>query len=586
VWANSVWLDWTGFAFAELVGQAAPYPFWISHQDLVLLYKEGAGLALGSGPDSSSSSRPLPFRRSDKSVFWCHLDTVIEELADRHFVVALLRRAHDPALPLPGAMTEETGLAFPVSLPADLPFAAACVDQTGRIVWANELFFQQIVPAPAALGARIHERFVGISAGALQRIADEVSAERVGKVGRLVVHALEGGTSRPLIAYWTTLVGLGGVDFLFAFGEDWSELGLFHNWPGANGTAIQRPGDDSLALLLTLGREVAFWDQRWSARTGLTNQEIAGAPTEVVLDWLFPRERDRNQVAHWMLQPDRRGRQFVLDLLIPGGSEPFVCSFLPVSQPGHQAWLLLADDPLSPAGEEGASLAPLRSFLRGLGNVLNHAVLGPHSLAEAALKRGKLSPEGTSALAQIVDRGQSVARLLAALQDLSAVEPPTTEPISLPALVREYLAVQCAGAEHDAFELDVDLPETGFAVRANRRMITTVVRHLFLNARQASVADRSCRIQVRVFALADAIGCSISDNGEGLPTEDWVQLLAPFVSTKGPFARDARHAAIDASGLGLTVCRHLLALHGGRLELRAQPGAGTTAIFYLPRACR
>ena len=206
------------------------------------------------------------------------------------------------------------------------------------------------------------------------------------------------------------------------------------------------------------------------------------------------------------------------------------------------------------------------------------------ALAETALKRGNLSPDVAAALQQILDHGQGVGRLLAALQDLSAAQPPSTEEISLPDLVREFLADQSVSDDHDGFELDVDLPETGFVVRVNRRMIKTVLHHLFLNARQALVPDRRRRIQVRVFAHADAVGCSITDNGEGLPTEDWVHLLAPFVSTKGSFARDSRHASIDAAGLGLTVCRHLLALHGGRLELRAQPDAGTSAVFFLPRA--
>ena len=49
-------------------------------------------------------------------------------------------------------------------------------------------------------------------------------------------------------------------------------------------------------------------------------------------------------------------------------------------------------------------------------------------------------------------------------------------------------------------------------------------------------------------------------------------------------ARDVCHSCtIDEIRLGLTVCQHLLALHGGRLELRGTGGAGTVATFSLPR---
>jgi nitrogen-specific signal transduction histidine kinase len=60
-------------------------------------------------------------------------------------------------------------------------------------------------------------------------------------------------------------------------------------------------------------------------------------------------------------------------------------------------------------------------------------------------------------------------------------------------------------------------------------------------------------------------------------------LLGPFVSTKGAFGRDAAHAAIEATGLGLTVTQHFLKLHGGRLELARQPKGGTIATIFLPR---
>src|SRR5262249_49621952 len=35
VYANAVWLGWTGFAPDEVVGRPAPFPFWVSHRELV-----------------------------------------------------------------------------------------------------------------------------------------------------------------------------------------------------------------------------------------------------------------------------------------------------------------------------------------------------------------------------------------------------------------------------------------------------------------------------------------------------------------------------------------------------------------------
>jgi signal transduction histidine kinase len=140
-------------------------------------------------------------------------------------------------------------------------------------------------------------------------------------------------------------------------------------------------------------------------------------------------------------------------------------------------------------------------------------------------------------------------------------------------------------AEH-GFELTLDLRDVQIPVRVNRRMLRIVLQHLFTNAYQALVTNGRRQIDVRVLAGEEDVRCEIHDTGEGLPAEDWTRSLVPFFSTKGPFAKDPIHAAQEATGLGLTVSRHLLALHGGRLELRSAPGEGTTAVVVLPRADR
>src|SRR5262249_19290633 len=120
-------------------------------------------------------------------------------------------------------------------------------------------------------------------------------------------------------------------------------------------------------------------------------------------------------------------------------------------------------------------------------------------------------------------------------------------------------------------------------VHVNPRMIRAVLRHLLTNAEQALVTSPTQRIVIRVSTQDGEVCCAIEATGEGLSTDDWTALLAPFYSTKSPFARASVNAAQSGTGLGLTVCHHLLALHGGRLELSSNLGGGTTAVILLPR---
>jgi signal transduction histidine kinase len=118
----------------------------------------------------------------------------------------------------------------------------------------------------------------------------------------------------------------------------------------------------------------------------------------------------------------------------------------------------------------------------------------------------------------------------------------------------------------------------------NRRMLRTVFHHLLSNAREAVAHSDRQQVEIRVSATDEAVRCEIKDTGEGLPGDDWTLPLIPFFSTKGAFARDPSHAVQEAAGLGLTVSQHLLALHGGHLELRSVPNEGTTVAVVLPRA--
>ena len=65
----------------------------------------------------------------------------------------------------------------------------------------------------------------------------------------------------------------------------------------------------------------------------------------------------------------------------------------------------------------------------------------------------------------------------------------------------------------------------------------------------------------------------VGDTGVGIPQENLDKVLEPFFSTK-PVGR--------GTGLGLSLCFSIIEAHGGRLEIRSQPGKGTEVEVILP----
>jgi cell cycle sensor histidine kinase DivJ len=72
----------------------------------------------------------------------------------------------------------------------------------------------------------------------------------------------------------------------------------------------------------------------------------------------------------------------------------------------------------------------------------------------------------------------------------------------------------------------------------------------------------------------------IADTGVGIGSADLLHLGDPFFQARGSY--DRRH---DGAGLGLSIVKGLVDLHGGSLAIDSQLGIGTTVTVRLPVDC-
>jgi signal transduction histidine kinase len=69
---------------------------------------------------------------------------------------------------------------------------------------------------------------------------------------------------------------------------------------------------------------------------------------------------------------------------------------------------------------------------------------------------------------------------------------------------------------------------------------------------------------------------SVSDNGIGFEEQYAERIFAPFQRLNG-------RQAFEGTGMGLAICRRIVALRGGTISATSQPGAGATFMVTLPR---
>jgi signal transduction histidine kinase len=109
--------------------------------------------------------------------------------------------------------------------------------------------------------------------------------------------------------------------------------------------------------------------------------------------------------------------------------------------------------------------------------------------------------------------------------------------------------------------------------------LTFVALHLMANARDATLAAESARLNIDVNADGDRVVLEFQDNGRGLDCGERDCALAPLLR---PTSDDGR----PHSGVGLATCCQLVEFMGGRIRMRSRPSVGTTVVVTLPAARR
>jgi two-component system, NtrC family, sensor kinase len=110
-------------------------------------------------------------------------------------------------------------------------------------------------------------------------------------------------------------------------------------------------------------------------------------------------------------------------------------------------------------------------------------------------------------------------------------------------------------------------------VTCHPTQIAQVFTNLLVNASQAIETFGEIRIRTRLQESEAVV--EISDTGKGMPEETLSKLFTPFFTTK---------PRGQGTGLGLSISRDIIHRHGGRIEVRSEPGKGSTFTVYLPTA--
>lgn len=165
-----------------------------------------------------------------------------------------------------------------------------------------------------------------------------------------------------------------------------------------------------------------------------------------------------------------------------------------------------------------------------------------------------------------------IARLdLIVTQFLRALRPsrPHLAPTRLDAVIQETLTLLKQDIEDRRIEVSVETPSGLPRVRVDRDQIKQAFFNIAKNALQA-MPDGGA-LQITLMVTDRYVGAAFRDTGPGIAPDDFGRIFEPYFTTKS-----------QGSGLGLMIVQRIVQDHGGRLDVRSDPGAGTTFTVWLP----
>ena len=197
-----------------------------------------------------------------------------------------------------------------------------------------------------------------------------------------------------------------------------------------------------------------------------------------------------------------------------------------------------------------------------------------------AIKDGLLKPD-TATISSIYDETILLSRLVNDLQELSLAEAGELklycQPEEVAELVRQSINAVQAKAVEKGLQLSSDVPGDLPQVNIDFLRIKQVLLNLIENAMAHTAAGGT--ISVSACLSPDFVEVSVSDTGEGIPSEEVANIFERFHRVD-----KSRSRSTGGSGLGLTIARYIIEEHLGKIWVRSEPGKGSRFSFTLPIA--
>ncbi|GAC1598306.1 MAG: hypothetical protein NVS4B10_08630 [Myxococcales bacterium] len=212
-----------------------------------------------------------------------------------------------------------------------------------------------------------------------------------------------------------------------------------------------------------------------------------------------------------------------------------------------------------------------------------NAILGYTALLLQGVN-GELTAPQRRSLGRVDSNAHNLLSIINDILDITRIEagkmPLHVDALDLTALTAEVLAEVEPLIARAKLPVTAELSPGLPALWSDRQKVKQIVLNLLVNAIKFT-PHGSVQLSARYDAAAEEFAVAVKDTGIGIAEGDFQAVFEDFRQADNSNTRE-----YGGAGLGLSICRRLATMLGGRIALESVLGAGSTFTFHVPRKAR
>ncbi|MCD4664076.1 MAG: HAMP domain-containing histidine kinase, partial [Bacteroidales bacterium] len=169
-----------------------------------------------------------------------------------------------------------------------------------------------------------------------------------------------------------------------------------------------------------------------------------------------------------------------------------------------------------------------------------------------------------SGLKTIERRSKGLLKFVKTYKNIARLPKPNFVQLKIEDLFKTILTLLEPELKKEKIKFTPVIHEADIYIYADREMMEQVLINLILNAKDAVKEMENPTIELKALTFEDKVYIEVVDNGCGIEKEHADNIFVPFFTTKK-----------NGSGIGLSLSRQIMILHGGAINIKSGEVEGT-----------